>query len=148
MSGISKLMMSGGIALLSFFIYDKREQVAEAIGIETEQSLEQKVSSFVRDAGSTIANRCARRSPVSIERRFTTFRALPNNPDRLRINMYVVWEGRSTCEYRVDGTLYINKDGTRPSFTLNSTSAPGPLCIIEEDRIRNIQWPERFDLPK
>ena len=141
-------MVLGGITLLSFFIYDKREQIAETMGIETEQSLEQKVERFTRDAGSIIINGCARRNPVRIERRYTTFSTLPNDPKRLRIKMYVAWKGRSTCEYRADGVLFINKDGTRPNFTLTSTSAPGPLCMIEEDRIRDIRWPERFVLPK
>lgn len=148
MSGNSKLMVLGGISLLSFFIYDKREQVAETMGIETQQSLNQKIANFTKQAGTLIIENCARSSPVRLERRYTTYQTLPKNPNRLRINMYVAWEGRSSCEYRVNGILFINKDGTRPTFTLSSTSAPGIICVLEEDRIRSIQWPESFDLPK
>jgi len=99
---------------------------------------------FTLAAGSQILNSCAN-SPRNARRMFTSVETLPNNPNRLRINMYVTWKGRSSCRYRINGVLTVNTDGCNPSFTRTDDSSSRAFCVFMPGCASNVQLPECLD---
>jgi len=104
----------------------------------------EKARTFTLAAGSQILTSCAP-SPRNARRMFTSVEPLPNNPNRLRINMYVTWEGQSSCRYRIDGVLTVDIDGCNPSFTRTNDDTSGRLCVFIPGCARNVQLPECLD---
>ena len=100
-------------------------------------------SDFTIKAGNFILESCAP-APENVERRYTNVAGLPNNPDRLKITMYVSWRGESSCRYRIDGILTIDKNGCNPRFTKTGDNTSKIWCVLMPGCTSNIDFPECF----
>lgn len=113
-------------AFLFFYIKCQNDpKISSNLETEAPDPLVAKVREYTLCIGTQLIANCSSNARKKA-RLYDSWRIVQGN--RLEITMHVTWEGgTSGCNYRIDGVLTINQDGSDPDFRKTDDNIEGGI---------------------